>query len=180
MDITDSIEPKSDQQNFDDYLAGPKIVTVTEVKGGPPEQPIEVHLAEYPGRPYKPSKTMRRVLVSVWGPQASAYAGRSLQLYGDPTVMFGGKAVGGIRIARMSHLAEPVTLMLTVTRGKRAPVTIQPLHTAVEGAGWLTDASSVDELQAAWGRVHSAGMSGVAELIALKDSRKDELTKVAE
>ena len=32
MNITKTTEPKSDQQNFDDYVAGPKTVTVSEVK----------------------------------------------------------------------------------------------------------------------------------------------------
>ena len=37
MDITKSTEPKSDQQNYDDYIGGPKTVTVSEVKAGSAE-----------------------------------------------------------------------------------------------------------------------------------------------
>lgn len=178
MDLSQSIEPKSDQQNFDDYLSGPKVVTVTEVKNGTPDQPVEVHLAEFPGRPFKPSKSMRRVLVAVWGPEAAAYAGRSLQLYGDPKVKFGGQEVGGIRISHMSHIDAPKTVSLTVSRGKRAPLTVQPLATAVDAAAWLSDASTVAELQAAWGRVQQAGLANDADVVALKDARKTELAEV--
>ena len=31
LDITDTIEPRSDQQNYEDYLLGPKVVTITKV-----------------------------------------------------------------------------------------------------------------------------------------------------
>jgi hypothetical protein len=127
IDMTESIAPKSDQQNFDDYLAGPRTVTISEVKTGSAEQPIELHLVEYPGRPYKPSKSMRRVLVGAWGTDASVYAGRRMTLVGDPTVRFGGAVVGGIKISHMSDLSKPLTLFLTASKGKRAPHTVQPL-----------------------------------------------------
>ena len=178
MDLSQSIEPKSDQQNFDDYLSGPKVVTVVEVKNGTPDQPVEVHLAEFPGRPFKPSKSMRRVLVAVWGPEAAAYAGRSLQLYGDPTVKFGGQEVGGIRISHMSHIDAPKTVSLTVSRGKRAPVTIEPLVTAAEVAMMMREASSLDELKVAWGKAMYFGFSGDEDIVALKDARKTELAEV--
>lgn len=127
MDISETTTPKSDQQNFDDYLGGSKTVTVSEVKAGSTEQPVEIHLAEFPGRPFKPSKSMRRVLVAAWGTDSSEYAGRRMTLYGDPEVRFGGQAVGGIRISHLSHLEKPLTVSLTVTRGKRAPFVVQPL-----------------------------------------------------
>lgn len=136
MDITKTTEPRSDQQNFDDYVAGPKTVTITEVKAGSAEQPVELHLAEYPGRPYKPGKSMRRVLIACWGAEASAYAGRKMTLYGDPTIKFGGQTVGGIRIAALSHLDGPKTIALTVTRGKRSPFVVQPLGPSRD---WLTE-----------------------------------------
>lgn len=175
MDIATTTEPKSDQQNFDDYQSAPKTVTVTEVKKGSAEQPVEIHLAEFPGRPFKPSKSMRRVLVAAWGGEASNYPGRILRLYGDPTVKFGGQTVGGIRISHMSHLTEPVTVPLTVTRGKRAPFTVQPLATPGDATAWLRDSATLDDLQKAWGMVQRAGLGTIAELAKLKDSRKAEL-----
>lgn len=141
MDITKTTEPKSDQQNYDDYIAGPKTVTVSEVKRGSTEQPVEIHLVEFPGRPFKPSKSMRRVLVASWGPEASAYVGRRMTLYGDPTVKFGGIAVGGIRISHLSHIEKPLTLALTVKRGSRAPFVVQPLDIPKDESGrdWLVE-----------------------------------------
>ncbi len=130
MDLTTTTAPRSDQQNFDDYVAGPKVVTVAEVTPGTAEQPAEVHLVEFPGRPYKPSKSMRRVLVAAWGPDTTTYTGRRLKLMGDPTVKFGGNVVGGIKIAALSHIEKPVKVQLTVTRGKRAPHVVEVLSEA--------------------------------------------------
>lgn len=127
MDMSETIAPKTDQQNFDDYLLGPRTVTISGVSKGNPEQPVNVELKEYPGRPYKPNKSMRRVLVAAWGADSSAYVGRRLTLVGNPKVVYGGKAVGGIEIAGMSHLSKPLTLALTETRGKKRSFTVQPL-----------------------------------------------------
>ncbi len=177
MDITKSTEPKSDQQNYDDYIGGPKTVTVSEVKAGSAEQPVEIHLVEYPGRPYKPAKSMRRVLVACWGSDASVYVGRRLTLFGDPSIKFGKEAVGGIRIAALSHIAEPVTVSLTVTRGKRAPFTVQPIVEADDSGDYaaaLTGAETLEQLQVAW---KSAVERGYGKLLApVKDARKAELT----
>ena len=138
MDISKTTEPRSDQQNFDDYVNGPKTVTISEVKKGSTEQPVELHLVEYPGRPYKPGKSMRRVLVHCWGAEASNYVGRSMTLYGDPDVKFGGSQVGGIRISHLSDIDGPQTIPLTVTRGKRAPFTVQPLE-PTPARDWLAE-----------------------------------------
>jgi len=177
MDIANTTEPKSDQQNYDDYLVAPKTVTVSEVKKGSAEQPVEVHLVEFPGRPFKPSKSMRRVLIACWGPEASAYTGRRMTLFGDPTVRFGGQVVGGIRIAALSHIDEPKTLSLTVTRGKRAPFIVEPIPTETgEHLTALTAATTLDELQTAWQAAVTAGVATQKPLLALKDSRKAKLT----
>lgn len=165
MDITKTTEPRSDQQNFDDYVAGPKTVTITEVKAGSAEQPVELHLAEFPGRPFKPGKSMRRVLIACWGPEASAYVGRKMTLYGDPDVKFGGQAVGGIRIAALSHLDAPRTIQLTVTRGKRAPFVVQPLTTEpvkdTSGRDWLKELAATNgDAQAIWDLATEAKKAG--------------------
>ena len=130
MDITDSLAANSAQQNYDEYLAGPKTVTVAEVTQGTVEQPVNVELVEFPGKPFKPAKSVRRVLAAAWGTDASKWAGRRLTIYGDPSVRYGGKEVGGLRVSHVSHIDKPITVALTVTRGKRAPFTVQPLPDA--------------------------------------------------
>ena len=130
MDITDSLAANSAQQNYDEYLAGPKTVTVAEVRQGTAEQPVNVELVEFPGKPFKPAKSVRRVLAAAWGTDASKWTGRRLTIYGDPSVRYGGKEVGGLRVSHVSHIDKPITVALTVTRGKRAPFTVQPLPDA--------------------------------------------------
>ena len=130
MDITDSLAANSSQQNYDEYLAGPKTVTVAEVTQGTAEQPVNVELVEFPGKPFKPAKSVRRVLAAAWGTDASKWTGRRLTIYGDPSVRYGGKEVGGLRVSHVSHIDKPITVALTVTRGKRAPFTVQPLPDA--------------------------------------------------
>ena len=130
MDISETLAPKSDQQGFDDYLTGPRTVTVSNAYVVDGDQPVIVELVEHPGRPFKPNKSMRRILAKAWGAESEAWAGRQLTLFGNPAVVYGGKAIGGVEIAEMSHLDKPLTLALTATRGKRKNFTVQPLPDA--------------------------------------------------
>lgn len=148
MDLTETIAPRSDQQNYDDYVTGPRTVTIENVTAGSAEQPVSVHLVEYPGRPYKPSKSMRRVLVAAWGAEAASYAGRRMTLVGDPTVKFGGSTVGGIKIAALSHIDKRLTVSLTVTKGKRANHVVEPLVEQQRPAAPSSQDPSADEIAA--------------------------------
>ncbi|WIC40269.1 hypothetical protein SEA_HOLLIDAY_74 [Gordonia phage Holliday] len=127
MDMTKTIEADSTQVNADDLTDEPRIVTITGVSKGNAEQPVNFELAEFPGRAYRPCKSMRRVIVAAWGPDATTYVGRRLAIYNDRRVQWGGQAVGGVRIKAMSHIEKRLTLPLTVTRGRRAPYVVEPL-----------------------------------------------------
>lgn len=132
MDMTQFTAPKSDQLNSDDLISGPRTITITKVAGndGNREQPINVFYEGDDGKPYRPCLSMRRVMVAVWGANAADYVGRSMTLYRDPEVTWGGMAVGGIRISNMSHIDEPVTLALTATKKARKPFRVLPLAVA--------------------------------------------------
>lgn len=142
MDLTESIQPRSDQINADDLIAGPITYTVREVIGGKAESPFDFMLVET-DRAYRPSKTMRRVIVAAWGPEAANYAGRMVTLYREPSIKFGGQTVGGIRISHMSHIDQRVEVMLQVTRGKREKFVVEPLPE-------LTPAERLASLRAEW------------------------------
>jgi hypothetical protein len=133
LDMTDSIVAKSDQINADDLIAGPITVTIQQVKKGSPEQPFDFQLVETSGRVNRPSKTMRRVIVEAWGAKTSAYVGRRMTLYREPSITFGGQKVGGIRISHMSDIAGTVVLAAQVTKGKRETFTVQPLASSTRG-----------------------------------------------
>lgn len=128
MDITHTIVPKSDQLNADSFMGGPITYTVAKVTAneGSADQPINIY---FEGEPlvFRPCKSMRRVIVKIWGPNASKYAGRAMTLYRDPKVKWGGMEVGGIRISHMTGLDKPEVMALTETRAQRKPYTVQPL-----------------------------------------------------
>jgi len=125
-EILASIVAKSDQLNADDLIGGPITVAITKVRKGDREQPIVV---EIEGRqPYKPCKTMRRVLIAVFGDEPGPWVGERMTLYRDPEVMYAGLKVGGIRISHLSKLTNPRTFVLTERRGKKAEITIHPIQ----------------------------------------------------
>lgn len=131
MDITEAAAPKSDQINADDLISGPRVITITETRRGNDEQPVEIVTQEFgPRRPYRPGKSMIRVLINAWGPESSTYVGRKLTIYRDPEITFGRDKVGGIRISHMSHIDKKLTLALTVTRGRKAPYIVEPMPAA--------------------------------------------------
>jgi hypothetical protein len=124
--IAKSIIPKSDQLNAEDLLSGPITVTVTDVKQGTAEQPVAL-IIDGGRQPYKPCKTMRKVLVYCWTDQAANWIGKRMTLYADPDIKWAGVAVGGIRISHLSGIESQVMLMLSETKGKRKPITVKPL-----------------------------------------------------
>lgn len=130
-DMTITVVPKSDQINADDLIGGPRTITITRMAIDPiSEQPVSVFFDGDNGKPYKACKSMRRVMIRAWGPDASKYVGQSMTLYCDPNVMFGGMKVGGIRISHMTGLSETLNVALTATKAKRAIFTVRPLTIA--------------------------------------------------
>jgi hypothetical protein len=129
MDLTESIAPKSDQLDAVDLLSGPRSFTIERVSKNNVEQPFNFHLAEFP-RVWRPGKSMRRVIVAAWGPDATKYAGQRITLYCDPAVEFGGAAVGGTRISHMTGIDKPLSVPLLIKRGKSAMFTVKPLKDA--------------------------------------------------
>jgi hypothetical protein len=180
VDMLKTITPKSDQMNADDLIGANKTITVTGVTGNDStEQPVSIHYEGDNGKPFKPCKTVRRILVNVWGKDAKDYVGRSMTLYRDEKVTFGGLNVGGIRISHMSHIDKPVTMVLTATRANKKPFTVQPLKVTVAVTqDSLKETLTVEAkkgnaaLTAAWGKLSLEDKKAAA-------SFKDEIKKIA-
>lgn len=148
-DIRQTTEPKSDQLNADSLIGGKSLtIKVTKVSLAAGDQPVVISYEGDNGRPYKPCKSMRRVLVNVWGADGNAFIGRSMTLYCDDKVVFGGMAVGGIRISHMSHIEKDVTMALTATRASRKPFTVKPLVVKDDEQSSAITASKLHELLA--------------------------------
>lgn len=129
MDLSNTIKPAADQLTADDCLAGPITIKITKVTGneGNAAQPVNIHFEGDNGKPYRPAKIMRRVLVSVYGPDSSKYIGQSITLYRDPDVRFGGVACGGLRISHMTGIDKVHVLALQMSKGNKKPFSVQPL-----------------------------------------------------
>ena len=139
IDVSATILAKSDQLNADDLIGGRELtVQITGVSKATGDQPV---VAAISGghQPWKPCKTMRRVLVAAWGGDAAQWFGRWLLLYRDDSVKWSGEAVGGIRIRAMSHIPKRVMLSLAATKGKKVTHAIDILKPPATGAQSLHD-----------------------------------------
>lgn len=157
-DLRSTIIPRSDQLNSEQLLGGPITVAVVDVELGSKEQPVVIHYAGENGRPYKPCLTMRKVLIHAWGADGRKWVGRSMTLYNDPAVKFGGEDVGGIRISHMTDIERDIKVSLTSTRGKKATYEIRRLA-AVQGANHdaaIVNAATVEDLKAAFGAAYKS------------------------
>lgn len=190
-DMLATIVPKSDQLNADNLVNGQTLtITITAAKvGGTPEQPVTLYYENDNGRPYKPCKSMRRVLVHAWGNNSVNYVGKSLTLYTDPKVKFGGAEVGGLRISHMSHVDGKFTVALTASKAQRKPYTVEPLpgdwatpakpKADKPARNWeaeLKAAANLEALGKVWTAIPPKDKPTFAEA---KDARKAELSTPA-
>ena len=119
IDLTGTLETKSDQLNAVDLLPGPITVQVVSVKKvEDKKQPTHIEITGgY--KTYKPCLGMRRILAAAWGLDGSVYVGRSMTLYRDPDIEYSNQATGGIRIAALSDMPKPLDIRLI--ESKRLP-----------------------------------------------------------
>lgn len=181
LDISHTIIPKSDQLNAEQLLLGPLTITVSRVTvGASEEQPVTVYYEGDKGRPYKPCKTMRKLLAYAWGSDASQWGGRAMTLFNEPGVKFGGEEVGGIRISHLSDLPQPsLKASLTTTRGKKAQFVVKRMErpAGVDHLGLIRAAASLDELRSAFeaAKRSTKDAATLARYTEAKDARKADL-----
>lgn len=119
IDVSHTIKSKSDQLNADDLVSGDLMIQVEGVNVvNDPQQPVQIFYYGCDGKPFKPCLTVRRILIKLWGADASQWANKWMNLYVDPTVSYGKqKNIGGIRVSAMSHIQKSATLKLTIRKG---------------------------------------------------------------
>lgn len=138
-DMSSTIVAKSDQINAADLIGSPRTITIKEVriKAGE-DQPVSV-LIEGDSKSFRPCKGVRRLMVRVWGADASKYVGQSMTLFCDPSVTWAGKEEGGIRPSHMSGLDEPIIEFMRTSRAATKPYKILPLKAAAPRADKVAD-----------------------------------------
>lgn len=126
-DMSSTIVAKSDQINAADLIGISRTITIKEVriKAGE-DQPVTI-MIEGDKKAFRPCKGVRRLLVRVWGPDASKYIGHSMTIYCDPTVTWAGKEEGGIRVSHMTGLDEKIVEFMRTSRAATKPYEIMPL-----------------------------------------------------
>lgn len=168
--LRDTIAPKSDQLNADDLVATTKIIKVTAVKrGSSAEQPVSIEYEGMTGNPFKPCKSMRRVLIAAWGENGRDWVGRSMNLFCDPEIKFGGVKIGGIRISHLSDIEKDLKVLIATSRGKRSEYGISKLN-------YYPD-KEFDEKSPAWISAIQSGKLTTDEVIS-KASKTAILTNV--
>ncbi|MGB1291777.1 MAG: hypothetical protein ACPG5Z_06565 [Pseudoalteromonas sp.] len=127
VDFSDTVQAKSDQMNAIDFIGGAQTYTVTGVKKSPDKQQPMLILVDGHAQPYKPSLGYRRIITAVWGMNGNDYVGKKITLDLDPTVIYGGKEVGGICVTAMQGLSEKKRFKLAISRSKHKFVDVMPI-----------------------------------------------------
>ena len=150
-----TIVAKSDQLNAVDLVGGPITVTVHSVTQGEADQPVIIGIG--PERqPYKPCKSMRRVLIACWGSNPATWIGRKMTLYCEASVKWGGESVGGVRISHLSHLPNAIQeVQLNESKHKKITykvfaLVIDNTERAASAIAAINKAANKQELEKTW------------------------------
>ena len=131
-DMSATIVAKRDQINAADLIGTSRTVIIKEVRiQAGDDQPVSI-LIEGDSKAFRPCKGVRRLLVRVWGPDASKYIGQSMTLFCDKSVTWAGKEEGGIRVSHMTGLSEKIVEFMRTSRAATKPYQIMPLTAEVK------------------------------------------------
>ena len=179
MDISKALMAKSDQLNAVDLIGGPCTVTVLDVTKGTAEQMFNIITDVFgPDRPFRPSATVFRILGATWGTETSAWIGRRMTLFRDPTVKWGGQEVGGIRVKSLSGIKKTVNLTLATSSNSHAKHVVESLPDAAptpqdtSGRDWLAELTLAGADLAAVGALGNAALSAHADTVTLAAIRE--------
>jgi hypothetical protein len=92
----------------DDVKAGPQSFTIKSIEAAEtPDGKPALQLAFEGGKKLTLNKTNARVLASMLGDDTDAWVAKKIVASFDPTVMYAGKMIGGIRVRPASSPATP-------------------------------------------------------------------------
>lgn len=186
IDLTDTIKAKSDQLNASEIASSMTIKITKATKKASSDQPISIFYEGDDGKPWKPCLSMRRVIAHLWGERVDM-TGRYITLVCDPTVTWGGEAVGGIRISAMSNIDSKKKVPLRASKHKVKQYTIDSIDVAavpdvdaeaiLEGAKEAA-AAGIDEYKKYFGALNNDERKSIQhkheELKAIAEGDTDE------
>jgi len=175
-DMSSTIVAKSDQINAADLIGTSRTITIKEVRiKACEDQPVTV-MIEGDRKAFRPCKGVRRLMVRVWGADASKYIGQSMTLFCDPTVTWAGKEEGGIRVSHMTGLDEMIVEYMRVSRAATKPYQVFPLQ---GGQRRQADTPAADAA-AKWADQFVANVGKAHDLAALEDFAAKRSGKLAD
>ena len=128
-DVSLAIQPKSDQLNYVDVSGGRELII--NIQGVTVHNTDQQQVSIFYGdnkKSYKPSKGMIRLMADVWGVETDRWIGQSVKLWGDDSVMWAGKEIGGIRIKALTGIPKGGrNLFVTMSRNIRRQQKIEYL-----------------------------------------------------
>jgi hypothetical protein len=129
-DLSDTIEAQSDRINAADLMGADKIIVISEVIRYSESGTSKFYLnyVGHNGRAYKPSLGMRRIIMTLWGKDGTQYIGRSIKIFRDPTVIYAGKAAGGVVISAMTDIQSRATVVIPISKTKSVTYVIDKLE----------------------------------------------------
>ena len=183
-DLSDTIEANSDRLNAADLMGADKTIKVTDVirytENG--KNKFYLNYEGDCGRPYKPSLTMRRIIMELWTIDGSKYIGRSIRLHRDPTITFGRDECGGIVVEAMEGIKGKAKIKLQVKRGQFKEFTIDklepkelPMLEPSVFAKWLTAAKTQIESGA---QTNEQIITQIETKSTLTDSQKEQIRAI--
>ena len=158
-DIAPTLVGDSNQLSKADLMDGPQTFTVTrvDINLSDKKRPTTIHLAEAPGKPYKPSLGMRKLIAKGWGKSSKEYVGRRLTLFHNPDVLWQGKREGGVEVCAMSHIEAPFTIQVAVNAKQAKTVKVEV----------IPDSAPSHEVQPDWQTLITEAGDDVAALRAM-------------
>lgn len=116
--IAHTLVAKSDQLNAADLIGGEKLLKITSVDVKSASD-VWVHYEGENGRPWKTSLTARRILARLWTEESDNWIGHTVAVHCDPTVVYAGEEVGGIRPHAATGIDSERVIKLKERRGPK-------------------------------------------------------------
>tara|TARA_R110000850_G_C9742296_1_gene444496 strand:+ start:65 stop:676 length:612 start_codon:yes stop_codon:yes gene_type:complete len=183
-DLSDTIEAQSDRINAADLMGADKVIVINEVVRYSESGTNKFYLnyVGHNGRAYKPSLGMRRIIMTLWGKDGTQYIGRSIKIFRDPTVIYAGKAAGGVVISAMTDIKAKATVVIPISKTKSVTYIIDRLE-PTQKPTWPDDAfkakfESVSGAILANKVTHEQAITKLEQNATLTDAQKETIRAV--